>query len=84
MATITLTVPDAVVPRVRAAFTSHYGYTAELAAGTIPSDTTPGQYIEICLRRHIKQIVKLYETSQAAATAAATAETSVDTDIVIT
>lgn len=77
MATITITVPDAVAPRVLDAVAATYGWDANMGL-------TKAQFAKKWLQGQLQTTVKNYETGQAQATARVAAETAVDTDIVLT
>jgi len=82
MASITITIPDAIASRVVNGFAIHYGYAAILQDGT-PNPETKTQFAKRKLIELIKQAVKASEIQTAANAAATTAADSVDTDIVL-
>lgn len=71
--------PDAIVPRLNAAFQTKFNY----AMTQLPGET-PLQFFKRMNIQWQRSIVAEVEAMAAADTAAATARTSVDTDIVIT
>lgn len=77
MASITVTVPDAVAPRVLDAVAATHGWDAN-------TGITKAQFAKKWLADQLKDTVRNYEIGQAQATARATAEATVDTDIVLT
>jgi hypothetical protein len=84
MATISITIPDALVPRVRDAVRGNY---ATVAIGGDPANLNPlkdlndGAAIKWVLADFIKKMVSDWEAKQAAATASATATTTANTDM---
>lgn len=77
MAQITVTIPDAVLPRVLDAFAVRYGWNA--AGGQ-----TKAQFAKAKLIDFTRDVVRLHETATAAETARSAASAGVDTDIVLT
>lgn len=77
MATISITIPDAVLPRVVEALCTANGYDPS-------SGLTKNQFAKQSIARYVKQTVIDYETNAAANTAAMTQRTSSTTDMVIT
>lgn len=67
MAVISITVPDAMLPRVVTALTAAGGYSATLPDGT-PNPQTPAQFAKAMVAAYVKQVVKTYEAEQSAAT----------------
>lgn len=70
MATISITVPDAVVPRVLDAMADTYTYDPA-------TDGTKAQFAKKQIAAHVKSIVVAYETRIASEEAAATAQAAV-------
>lgn len=81
MASITLTIPDAVMVRVRDGFCYQQGYQ-DMIDG-IENPETKTKFMKRMLAEHIKQQVKAYEASLSIEAARQEAEASVDTGIVI-
>lgn len=77
MATITLTIPDAVVARVLDAVAAGYGYSAA-------THGTKAQFARQYLRDHLKQIVISYEAGLAATQAAQEQRAATESEINIT
>jgi len=77
MANITLTIPDAVLSRVTAAFTSTRAYNPA-------TDGTPGQFTKAQILKFIKETVVAAESNTAASTAALAAQATANADIVLT
>jgi len=67
MATITLTVPDAQLPRVIAAVTANAGYSPTLPDGS-PNPQTPAEFVKQLLANYLKHFVLEHEAAQAKAT----------------
>lgn len=65
MAQITITVPDAALPRVLAAFATAYGYQATLPDGTA-NPQTQAQFAKQKLADHVKAVVTTHEANKAA------------------
>jgi hypothetical protein len=82
MATITITIPDAVAPRVLNGFSSHYGYAPVLDNGSLNPETK-AQFAKRKLIELIKQAVRESEMETARNVAATTAAASVDDDIIL-
>lgn len=82
MAQITITIPDGIAPRVLQGFTNHYGYSPTLDNGD-PNPETRAQFAKRKLIEIVKEAVRQQEMEAARNTAATTASTSVDTDIVL-
>jgi len=80
MASITLTVPDAIAQRVLDGFASQKGYT-----GTAPDGTaeTKAQFLKRKLGEHVREIVLRAEMQAAAAAAGAAAQRKADAEISI-
>lgn len=76
MATITLTIPNNIVTRVIDGFVFDKGWNVD-------NPLTKAQFAQSELLLYIKKSVKAYETNQAVSAAKATAEASVDTDIIL-
>lgn len=77
MATITLTIPDAVIDRVRDAIAANNGYNAVVHG-------TKAQFAKTWIIRQIKNQVNGYEIRVAADTASQTAGAAAESEIVIT
>lgn len=65
MAQITITIPDAAIPRINDAFAAEFSYRATLPDGT-PNPQTKGQFTKERVIAYIKAIVTHYEGSAAA------------------
>jgi len=83
MATITITIPDAIAPRVINGFAKRYNYSPLLENGDANTETK-AQFAKRKLVEFIKSAVREAEIQDAANTAATTAGASADTDIVLT
>lgn len=83
MAQITVTIPDAVLPRVLAAFAASYGYQATMPGGA-PNPQTQAQFAKQKLADYVKAVVTAYEASQAAEGARTSAVNTANTDIAVT
>ncbi len=77
MATLTLTIPDALVPRIFAAFAKVYRYDPD-------SGVTQGAFIKAHLVEYVRNIVVKSELQAATLTAAQTTKTDLDSAITIT
>lgn len=77
MASTTITVPDAVLPRVLDAVAATQGYNPA-------TDGTKAQFLKAFIARTLKGIVAEYEASAAASAAAASARSTANSDIAIT
>ena len=75
MATITVTIPDAVAVRVRDAFTTTYSYQTTIDGQ--PNPETPTQFVQRMVRDYVKQTLVNHEAQAAARTATGTATTDV-------
>lgn len=64
MATMTMTIPDAMLPRVVAAFAATHGYRATLPNGD-PNPQTPAQFARAQVANFIKHTVTNYESELA-------------------
>jgi hypothetical protein len=80
MATITITIPDAIASRVINDFAQRFNYSPILEDGS-PNPETKNQFAKRKLIEYIKQSCREAEIQNATNTAATTAGTSVDTDI---
>ncbi len=67
MATITVTIPDAVAVRVRDAFTATYGYQTTIDG--LPNPETPTLFVQRMVREYVKQTMVNYEAQTASTTA---------------
>lgn len=83
MATITLTIPNAVAQRVLDGVSSKYGYSATLADGSA-NPQTKSEFVKAWLSKVLKDAVRDYEADTAAANAAIAAANSVESNIAIT
>lgn len=83
MASITLTIPNAVTQRVLDGFCKNQGYAATLENGT-PNPETQQQFMKRKIVEYVKTAVKASELETARNAAATTANDSVDKDIVLT
>jgi hypothetical protein len=85
MATLTITIPDAVATRVLTGFSNDTGYHATITNPTTGEVTNNPEsrtdYSRRMLREYIVARVKHYEATTAAADARAAAEADVDADI---
>lgn len=76
MASINITIPDAVVPRVLDAVASRYNWTPE-------SGLTKAQFAKDVIVKWLKETVKMHEGNVASVAAQAASNQQVDQDIVI-
>lgn len=83
MATITVTIPNAILPRVIDGMAYHHGYAPTLENGD-PNPETKAQFAQRKVREFIKQSVRDAEIEQARNTAAGAAGASADNDILLT
>lgn len=83
MATITVTIPDAQINRVRNAFATAYGWSGILPDGT-PNPENKTQFTQRKVREYVKEVVKGVEATAAAETARAAAVAQAESDIVLT
>jgi hypothetical protein len=77
MAQITLTISDAIAPRVLDAVAAGYGYIQA-------EHGTKTQFLRLHLRQYLKEIVVGYEAGLAATAAAQQARTAAESEIDIT
>lgn len=77
MASITLTIPDAVLPRVLDAVAAKWGFNPG-------GPQTKAQFAKAALAAYLKATVKQYEAEVAAKAAYDNAQTTADADIAIT
>jgi len=77
MATVSITIPDAVVDRVLAAVCSQLHYIPDIHGTRV-------QFAKAQLAKWIKDIVKAYESAAAASAAGQAAAQSVEEQIIIT
>jgi hypothetical protein len=82
MAQITITIPDAIAPRVLNGFSSYYGYSPTLDNGD-PNPETKAQFSKRKLIELIKLAVKEAEMQTAHNEAVTQVAQSVDTDVVL-
>lgn len=78
MATLSITIPDAVYPAVLDALAGHYGYAATVGDPPAPNPETKVAFVRRMVAGHIKHLVQEYRTTQAARQAAATAGSDTD------
>jgi hypothetical protein len=83
MATITINIPDTIANRVLNDFAQRFNYSPTLEDGS-PNPETKSQFAKRKLIEYIKQACREAEIQNATNTAATTAGTSVDTDIILT
>lgn len=87
MAVITMTLPDAALPRVVTAICARFGYRDTLPDGSANPETR-GQFAMRMMREQLKNWVKEYEIAtardNAAAAAAAAAAADIDQSVTIT
>lgn len=76
MATISIDIPDAVVPRVLDAFAATYSWPG--------TGLTKGQFAKQCLANYVKEVTKAYEASKAAEDARKAAADAANADITAT
>lgn len=74
MATMTITIPDAQLNRVRDAFAAAYGYSATVPDPANPGQTIPNpenktQFTQRMVRKYMHEVVKGYEATKDAETA---------------
>jgi len=81
MAQIIVTIPDAVIPRVRAAFENTFNYTGLDPQGNAE---TRVQFFQRQINQFIKSITVRYEGQSDAETARIAAESKANSEIVIT
>lgn len=91
MAAITITIPDAILPRVLLGFTSVNGYQVNIpdpadptGQRMIPNPQTRAAFAKAKLIEHIRNDVAAYEAQIAADAARQTALTKADTEVSIT
>ena len=72
---ITIFVSDAEAQRVEDAFAVEYGYQATVDGA--PNRQTKTQFLQDCLRRHVREVTRGYETRVAVAAVVAPAEVTV-------
>lgn len=77
MATISITVPDAVVARVLDAIAAQYGYDAT-------RDGTKAQFAKAILARFMKEVVVAYEATAAGEASRKAAEDKAKTEVSVT
>lgn len=77
MASINITIPDAVAPRVLDAMAAQYGWTAE-------SGLTKAQFAKSIIVKMLKDVVRAHEGTLAAQAATESSNQQVDSDILIT
>jgi len=77
MATISITIPDAAMPRIIAAYCALFGYQAVLEDGT-PNPETKAAFTKRMVIRHVRGIVTSYEGDTAVAAVRVTTAADVD------
>jgi hypothetical protein len=82
VATISITVPNAVLTRVVDGVCGSMGYQDTI--GGVANPETRAQFAQRMLREWVKARVRAWETSQAETSAGATAGANVDSQIVLT
>lgn len=82
MATITITIPDAVATRAINSFCKRFNYSPTLADGS-PNPETKAQFTKRKVLEWTKQMIREAEVQDASNTAATEAAQSVDNDIVL-
>lgn len=80
MATITITIPDNITPRVINGFARRYNYSPTLEDGS-PNPETKAQFAKRKVIEFIKQAVREAEVQDASNTAASAAAQDADTNI---
>lgn len=86
MASISVTIPDAVLPRVLNAFASRYGYLATLTNADdqpVANPETKAQFAKRMLAEHIKRVVREEEAIAAELTARQQTDAA-QNDVIIT
>ncbi len=86
MASITLTVPDDIAPRVVDAVCARYGYSDTITddqGNVIPNPTTKAAFMRVVLYQFLKRTVIVYESDKAGQEAQQTAEQAAEADIVL-
>jgi hypothetical protein len=83
MAQITISIPDAVLPRVLDAMASAYGYSATLPDGS-PNPQSKAQFARQQLANFVKQTVAEQEVRAAVAAASQSAASKAAADIAVT
>lgn len=87
MATITLNIPDAILPRVLNGFASRYGYTPTLVDGNgadYQNPETKAQFAKRMLVDYMRTVVREAEATAAADAARQAAEQAARSEITIT
>lgn len=89
MASIQITIPDAVASRVTNGLAGQYNYQATIPAPNplnppVPNPETKAQFAKRMVAKFIKDSVKAFEATQAAGTARDTASADVETTITLT
>lgn len=82
MANINITMPNAQLARIQAAFASLYGYRTTIAGSPNPETLT--QFTQRIVREFVKGVVKAYEVRVAAETARTAAESAAEAEITLT
>ncbi len=84
MASITLTIPNAIASRVTDAICNSNGYTAILSETGLPNPQTKVEFVKAWLGKQLKDAVKKYEAQTASNNAFLNASTDAETNINIT
>ncbi len=88
MATISISVPDAIAARVTADMCYYNGYQSQVPdpnnpGQTMPNPITPGQFVKNCIKQYVLNCCVAYEAQKAADDARSAAANSAGTDISI-
>lgn len=83
MATISFTIPDAVMPRVIDALCGAYGYR-DLLPGGVPNPLSRPQYAREQVRLFIQAAVRAWEAQQASDAAASAARDKAIAEVTVT
>lgn len=81
MATITITVPNPVVPRINDAFAATYQYQSEIDGA--PNPETKSQFTQRMIRKYVKEIVKAHEAHAAGEAARLQAQDAAESEITL-
>lgn len=85
--TLSISIPDAVAPRVIDGFTGQHGYqetVTDAEGNEVPNPQTKAQFAKQTIGEFVKNSVMAYEANQAVDTARTSAIDSVETDIILT
>ena len=80
MATVSFTIPDAVMPRVTDAFVAVYGYSSTLPNGD-PNPETQVQFARRMVREYVRNVLAAFEAGSAGETASVAADQKARDDI---